>query len=88
MAKRTNYDVTAYGMDGAAILTQHVSTKVECGRVARAMLAYSNVYTVEVTNTNANNVAAYKVGNYVKTGASVACFIPNGGAFRNVRIAF
>lgn len=88
MARQANYNVTAYDMDGATILTQRTTTKLECGRIARAMLAYSNVYTVEVTNTSAANVADYKVGNYVKTGARVACYIPNGGAIRNVRIAF
>lgn len=88
MARQANYNVTAYDMDGATILTQHVSTKLECGRVARAMLAYSNVYTVEVTNTKAANVSDYKVGNYVKTSGRTACYIPNGGVVRNVRISF
>ena len=88
MARTNNYKVTAYDMQGATILAETTNTKLNAGRIARDFLGYSNVYTVEVVRPNAKLVADYKVGNYVKTSTRTACYIPNTGNIRNVRITF
>lgn len=87
MAKRNGYNVTAFDASGAHVLTNHVPTKVEAGRVARAFLAYDNVYTVEVDNAKYGDCGE-RVETYAKTSQYTAACISSKGGVRNVRISY
>ena len=83
MAKRNGYNVTAYGTEGKAILTEHYTRIVDARRVAREFLAYTNVKTVDVDNARYGDCGDV-IERYAKTGANSGIVIEDGEV-RNIR---
>lgn len=77
MAKRNGYNVTAYGIEGKAILTEHYSRVTDARRVAREFLAYENVKTVDVDNARYGDCGDV-IGRFIKTGANSGVVIVDG----------
>ena len=83
MARRKGYNVTAFDVEGNAILTEHYTRKTDARKVAREFLGYINVKSVDIDDaiyTECGNV----IEQYVKIGGRNAVKIIDG-VITNVR---
>lgn len=81
MSIKTNYSITAFDTNGKRIYSEHSRTLAIAHKVARELLAYGNVATVDVDRDN----VLVSVARYVKNNG-MAVRIDGNGNVANIRI--